>query len=96
MDRKDRDTVYTIYCEDREFSSLEFGPRLFQAVSRHILLRRSSGEDYPIYITDIDLSPTLMVDTEAKSLQTIDYLSYKKIIEEKLHEALTTRNKTND
>ncbi len=90
VDRKGNEDVYTIYCEEREFSTLEFGTRIFNAVARHILLRRSSGEQYPIYITDIDLSRA-MANEGRQDLQTIDYLKQKKGIEDRLAKALQER-----
>ena len=47
-------TTLCIYCEDQEFSSLEHGNDLFEAVAQHVLDGRASGQTYPIYITDID------------------------------------------
>lgn len=86
-DRVDREVVFTIYCEDREFSTLEYGEQLYNEVARHILNKRSSGSKYPIYITDLDLSKSLL-DMDAKHLQTFHYLKYKKEIEQYLSEAL--------
>jgi adenylate cyclase class 1 len=78
---------FTIFCDDREFSSLEHGGDLFLVIARHVLDRRKMGERYPIYITDIDISR--MVESVGRSsLQTIHYLSYKARIEERLNVAL--------
>jgi adenylate cyclase class 1 len=72
----------------REFSSLEFGEHLFREVARYILERRRSGLHYPIYITDIDLSHRLAGVAGTERLQTVHYLEYKKLIEERLNQAL--------
>ncbi len=85
---EDNRTTLAIYCEDQEFSSLEHGNDLFRAVASHVLKGRASGQSYPIYITDIDLSRSLLYDPEIDSLQTIHFLKYKKRIEDKLNEAL--------
>ena len=82
-------TTLCIYCDDQEFSSLEHGNDLFKAVAQHVLNGRASGQTYPIYITDIDLSRSLLFDPEVNSLQTTHYLKYKKRIEDKLNAALT-------
>nr|WP_320416308.1 class I adenylate cyclase [Candidatus Reidiella endopervernicosa] len=87
-DLMDDRPVFTIYCDDREFSSLEHGDALFQEVARDIFDRRSSGEGYPIYITDIDISKAMISDSGVDSLQTIHYLNHKKRIEERLNQAL--------
>ncbi len=81
-------SVYTIYCDDLEFSTLEHGEALFDVVAAHLLARRASGEHYPIYITDIDISKTLLNDDVVGELQTIHYLNYKRRVEEHLNQAL--------
>jgi adenylate cyclase class 1 len=79
----------TIYCDDREFSTMEFGQELFAHVAKHILSRRRSGERYPIYITDLDL-PHSMFEVNAGNgqVQTIHYLNFKRRIEKQLNEAM--------
>jgi len=87
-DNKDNNIAFTIYCADKEFSSFEYGSDLFLEVAKYVLYLRNGGLHYPIYITDIDLSPSMMnVDTPNK-LQTINFLDYKKRIEEKLNKEL--------
>lgn len=81
-------TTLTVFCEDNEFSSLEYGNELFTVVARHVLEQRSSGLSYPIYITDIDLSRSLLYDHESENIQTLHFLTYKKRIEDKLNTAL--------
>ena len=44
----------TLYCNQQEFSGLEYGNDLFAAVTR--IDAAADGERYPCYITDIDLS----------------------------------------
>lgn len=77
-------TVFTIYCEDREFSSLEHGGAVFDAAARHVLAQRTSGLRYPIYITDMDLSPALLAKHGIDAPHSLHYLRYKKIIERRL------------
>src|SRR5690606_23832073 len=43
----------TLYCNQREFSELEYGGVLFAAVAGHILAQRREAERYPCYITDL-------------------------------------------
>jgi adenylate cyclase class 1 len=81
-------TAFTVYCNDEEFSSLELGKRLFREVAKYVLKQRNSGQRYPIYITDIDLSPGLVGSNRADRVQVIDYLKYKKRIEAKLNAEL--------
>ncbi len=86
-DKVDGAVIFTIYCEGREFSSLEFGEKLYVEVAKHILNKRRSGAKYPIYITDMDLSKSLL-DMDMRYLQTFHYLKYKKEIEHYLSMAL--------
>ena len=77
-----------IFCEDKEFSLMEHGKELFNVVAEFVIKRRESGEKYPIYITDIDISRGLMGQVESDKLQTIHYLNYKRRIEDKLNQAI--------
>ncbi len=80
--------VFTIYCDGVEFSSLTHGGKLFNAVARYVLDRRQSGQTYPVYITDIDLSSALLDGRSAEQLSTVVFLNYKKNIESRLTRAL--------
>jgi len=93
VSRRKDDNVYTLYCAEREFSSIEHGAQLFDAVAEHILFLRSSGEDYPIHVTDIDLSEEI-ISSSPVPLQTIHYMKYKMLIEDKLMQALSQRKLT--
>jgi adenylate cyclase class 1 len=53
-----------------------------------VLQKRSSGQRYPIYITDVDLSPAMLGSRSGEGVQAIDYLKYKKRIEAKLNREL--------
>ncbi|WP_455220974.1 class I adenylate cyclase [Kaarinaea lacus] len=81
----DQKTVFTMYTEDREYSSLDHGINLFREVAKYVLRRRPSGERYPIYITDLDLAPALLGERASSQFQIIEYLNFKKRIEEKLN-----------
>ncbi len=78
--------IYTIYCNEQEFSSLDHGNRVFYAAYQHILQFRNSEVDYyPIHITDIDLPISVFrIDNQAQ-LQTLHYLNYKQKIEDKFN-----------
>ncbi|WP_120994338.1 class I adenylate cyclase [Stutzerimonas urumqiensis] len=73
----------TLFCNHREFSELEHGPRLFTEAARHILSQRAGGERYPCYITDLDLS-----GLAGQAAQTVQYLRYKARLEAGLNQAL--------
>lgn len=88
-DMVNRNAAFTVYCNDEEFSSLDHGKDLFKEIARYVLHQRGSGQRYPIYITDVDLSPTLLGARRTDKVQAIDYLKYKKRIEEKLNKELS-------
>jgi len=77
--------IYTIYCNEDEFSSLYYGNQIFFAVYQHILQFRQSKLDYPVYISDIDLPLSAFHIDNKEQLQTIHYLNYKQKIEAKLN-----------
>lgn len=78
-------SCYFIYCNDTEFSSINYADQLFNKAAHYINNYRKSTENYPIYISDIDISRSLLSETDENQLQTIHYLNYKKKIEAKLN-----------
>jgi len=86
----DEHNSLVVFCEDKEFSYIEYGKELFNVVANYIIKQRANGQKYPIYITDIDISRGLINQIESNSLQTIHYLNYKKRIEDKLNQAIAT------
>lgn len=79
---------FTVFCDDREFSSAEHGGRLFTAIAESVLAGRRSGQRYPIYITHLELSPRLMKERHLDSHYTSHLLHYKKRFEYQLTKAL--------
>ncbi|MGK0499652.1 MAG: adenylate cyclase class 1 [Oceanicoccus sp.] len=79
--------VFNIYCDQQEFSELEWGKELFNTVAKFILQRRHSQERYPCYITDLDLSRANIGDSH-NMLQTAFYLQHKRQLEKALNQAL--------
>ncbi len=78
----------TIFYEDVDFSYIEHDNNLFNVVPEYVIGKRASGQKYPIYITDIDISIGLIGQVKSDKLQTIQYLNYKKRIEDKLNQAI--------
>lgn len=79
--------LYTIYCDQQEFSELSLGAELYADVARYILANRPSRQRYPCYITDLDLGQ-LRTDGQDPSSQTCHYLLQKQRLEAALNEAL--------
>ena len=74
----------SLYCNQREFSDLEYGDQLFAAVAQEIVGQRHETERYRCYITDLDLSG-LLGDVQSPSIL---YLRYKASLERALNDAL--------
>lgn len=74
-----------IYCNTQTFSSLEHGEKLYNVVASHIKNERKALEDYPVYITDIDVPHEELGVSEREHVQTIHFLQYKQRIEAKLN-----------
>ena len=84
----DDEASFKIYCDDQEFSSLEHDSDLFKSVASYVLEQRKGGQRYPIFITDIDLPPSMFNEYASGQVPTVDFLNYKKSIELKLNNAL--------
>lgn len=79
---------YNFYCDQQEFSYLEYGDRLFQATAAHVVSQRQSGEGYPIYLSDLDLESCRSDVAAEGQLQTSHYLRLKLEMEQSLNQAL--------
>ena len=89
VDRIENTLSFTLYCGDQEFTNLQYGDSLYKETAKYIISLRGSGERYPIYITDLDLSAVL-IGGKNQTIQTTQYLYYKKVIEERLLNELKT------
>lgn len=84
----DKTIQYDFYCDDQEFSARSFQDQLFLVVAQFILSRRNRGENYPIYMTDLDLSLCGKLISGDDQLQITHYLKIKNQLEAKLNEAI--------
>jgi len=75
---------FTYYCDDIEFSPLEYGDKLLAAVAKQILMHRNHEERYPAYITDLDISA---LNPQSRQV-TCQYLEIKKELEQQLYSEL--------
>ncbi|MBE0435873.1 MAG: class I adenylate cyclase [Methylomicrobium sp.] len=76
---------YTLYCNEKEFSTLTYGKRALAAAAEYILEFRQSNQRYPIHISDIDVPLANLGLENASELQTIHLLKYKQKIENRLN-----------
>jgi adenylate cyclase class 1 len=75
---------YRIFCGELEFVQSELGDDFFPAVAKYIASTRRSGELYPCYITDLDLSAIVL----SRPLSTCDYLRHKERLEAAINATL--------
>lgn len=88
--------LFTIYFDQREYTTLEFGDKVFEEAAKYVILKRQGNTSYPIYITDLDLSRRLVGKKENDYIQTIHYLHHKKEIEERFNLAILTLAKSSN
>lgn len=79
-----RQMTVTLYCDNSEYSELEYGDQLYAEVARQILAKRQEPRRYRCYITDLDLSG-LLDDGHG---QSILFLRHKAGLEKLLNEAM--------
>ncbi|PVY76929.1 adenylate cyclase [Tamilnaduibacter salinus] len=84
----DEPLQFDLFCEEQEFSVLEYGDQLIPAVAHYIRSRRSSGARYPVYLTDLHLPHDLDPYAYRHDLQTCQYLHYRNRIQAALNSAL--------
>ncbi len=87
-DLVDGQLSFAFFCDGKEFTTQQYGGAVFDEVAKAIFQQRTGAERYPIYITDLDMSEQLVRGAGANPLQTINFLLYKKRIEERLNKAL--------
>lgn len=80
-----QDNDLRIYYANREFSYIEYGDELYQAVALSVLEHRQGDATYPVYITDIDMQRS---NPGNGRQQTVYYLKLKKQIEQQLNTVL--------
>jgi adenylate cyclase class 1 len=77
--------LVTVRWNGAEFNSRQYGDRLFQTVSERIIEFRKNGQTYPVYITELNLSPSAFGLNGTDALQTLHFLEYKEKIEAQLN-----------
>ena len=78
------DGDWTVYCDGLAFSQRELGDAFAARLSAHIRSMRRGGAEYPVYITDLDLSAL----EPANPPQTIEYLIRQRMLEQQLNAVL--------
>ncbi len=84
----DNQFYFSIYCDDKEFSALDFGNNLYHEIADFVVTNRQSGLRYPIYLTDMDLNKSNTNTNSSRPTQISQLLKYKDQIEKKLNAAI--------
>ncbi len=85
----DKDSMnFDFYCENQEFASVAFEDQLDIVVAQYILKHRKNDENYPVYISDLDLSLVAEKVADKGHLQTAHYIRIKNILEVRLNQAI--------
>jgi len=79
---------YVIYANEKEFNSFEYGRDIYKRVAEEVISTRQNRQRYPIYITDIDLSPELRETESSHGIQATQLLKFKQEIERRLNQAI--------
>ena len=85
---KDGSRRYIIYANEKEFNSFEYGRDIYKKVAEEVIKTRYSKQRYPIFITDIDLSPELKEAEGSYGIQATQLLKFKQEIERRLNQAI--------
>jgi adenylate cyclase class 1 len=81
----DSAAVITVCWNGAEFTSRQYGSRLFETVRERIIEFRRNGQTYPVSITELDLSPSAFGIADTDHLQTLHFLECKEKIEAQLN-----------
>lgn len=74
----------TFTCDNKVFSSLDQGVDLYSEISKYVSQKPDLSEHMPVYISDIDVPEELLGDSEVRQTYLIDYLKYKRNVEQRL------------
>lgn len=77
---------FTLVCNDREFSSLELGDKVFAEAAHYIRRLRHGGEGYPCYVSDLKVPARVLGLTSPALFHTACLLAYKRKVEQRLNQ----------
>lgn len=73
-------TGFDLFTADSSFYYMNDGEGVYEKMSKQLMSMRKNGANYPIFITDLDLSAT------SEKVSLVELLSYKQTIENKLNQ----------
>jgi len=77
--------LYTLYCNELEFSTETTDDNIFKTVAEYIIDIRQGHAKYPIHITEIDVPLQALGVDNYQQLQTSHFLRYKHKIESRIN-----------
>ena len=72
-------------CEDRQFSSKEFGTDVYAALRRFLAKNFKYSLRSPVYLTDVDMPLSQIMGANQESLHMRDFIKHKINIEKRLN-----------
>lgn len=85
VDRIDHQPAYKIYCDQKEFSSSQYGDHLFSEVLEYLRHRDVSADKQAYFVGDVDISAAFYHQQQQGTLQSVQYLRFKHDIEQKIN-----------
>ena len=79
---------FDFFIEDKELLMHQYGKQLFLETAKYIVNRRNSQKNYPVYITDLDLSLAAHIISPNAPLQISHHLKVKAKLEYYLNRAI--------
>jgi adenylate cyclase class 1 len=80
--------VLTLACDGQEFSTRDLGGGVFAAAAQYLRRGGATLPVCPVLVAEVVLSPALVAHQGIVRLQTVHFLKYKRLVEERLDQAL--------
>lgn len=77
--------AFTLVCNDRTFSSLEWGDQVFAEAARYIHSFRRADKAYPYYLNDLDVPARVLGLTDPALVHTTCLLAYQRKLQQRLN-----------
>lgn len=84
IDGKEDNRALTLHCDDRSFSSNNYGGGIFREFMSYVLQQRKNTGDIPVYLTDIEAPLELFENEKDEEINVYSFLKYKINIENRL------------
>ncbi len=79
---------YNFHCDGQDFHAQSFDKQVEFVVSQYIISRRTNAAQYPVYLSDLDLSLATDLISQNHRLQIVHYLRIRNRLESRLNKAI--------